>query len=432
MHKSKKINIITLGCSKNVVDSELLMGQLRANHVEVVHNSNEPAHAVVINTCGFINDAKEESIDTILQNIEVKKAGLVNKVYVMGCLSQRYRKDLEREIDHVDGFYGTNELTRIVGELGATFRTELIGERVITTPAHYAYLKISEGCDRTCSFCAIPLIRGKHRSKPVEDILKEAEQLVEGGVKEIILIAQDLTYYGVDLYAGRELSGLLEKLASIPGLDWIRLQYNYPADFPVGLLNVINNHPNICKYIDIPLQHINDRILMSMRRNFNKKRTLQLLDAIREKIPGVAIRTTMIVGYPGETDEDFRELMSFVKDQAFDRLGVFTYSHEEDTRAYRLQDNIPEPVKLARMEELMNLQQDISLIRNNSRVGSVMKVLIDRQEEDYFVGRTEFDSPEVDNEVLIKPSKGIRIGQFYDVRITSADFFDLYAEGLRD
>ena len=428
MKKSKKINIITLGCSKNVVDSEILMGQLKANNVSLAHDADEPSDAVVINTCGFINDAKEESIETILQHVEAKKAGLTGKVYVMGCLSQRYRRELEEEIDNVDGFYGTNDLDKIVKELGAEYRTELVGERMLTTPAHYAYLKISEGCDRTCSFCAIPLIRGKHRSRPVDQLVAEAKDLVGKGVKEIILIAQDLTYYGVDLNAKRQLASLLESLAAVPGLEWIRLQYSYPTDFPVEVLDVIREHENICNYMDLPLQHISDPLLKSMRRNINKSRTIQLLDTIREKIPGVALRTTFIAGYPGETDEQFSELLDFVETQQFDRLGVFTYSHEEDTRAYRLLDNIPQDVKLQRMEEIMQLQQEISLAHNHAKIGQTLKVMVDRKEGEYYVGRTAFDSPEVDNEVLITPENSILTGDFYHAKITGADFFDLYAQ----
>jgi len=425
--KNKSINVITLGCSKNVVDSEVLMGQLKAAKVEVNHDSAEPSDAVVINTCGFIGDAKQESIDVILENIEAKKSGLVDKVYVMGCLSERYKKELEEELDMVDGFYGTNDLPRVVKDLGIDYRQELIGERMLTTPCHYAYLKISEGCNRTCSFCAIPLMRGQHVSKSEETILREAEHLVANGVKELILIAQDLTYYGVDIHKQRTLARLLEKLAGINGLEWIRLQYAYPADFPLEILDVIRDHSNICKYLDMPLQHISDPLLKSMRRFITGKRTLELLDQVHSKVPGIALRTTLIVGYPGEEQKHFNELKTFVKDQQFDRLGVFTYSHEENTRAFDLIDSVPEPVKVARMEEIMEIQQDISLRKNQEKVGKSLKVLVDRQEGDYFIGRTEFDSPEVDNEVLITRQDGIIIGDFYDAHIYQADYFDLYA-----
>jgi ribosomal protein S12 methylthiotransferase len=426
--KYKSINIVTLGCSKNVVDSEVLMGQLRSSGIEVLHDSNEPSDAVVINTCGFIGDAKEESIDTILEYVEAKKDGQVDKVYVMGCLSQRYKKDLENEIENVDGFYGTEDLEKIVTELGADYRHELVGERMLTTPCHYAYLKISEGCNRTCSFCAIPLMRGKHLSRPVDQLIAEARHLAAHGTKELILIAQDLTYYGVDIAKKRTLSTLLEELSAVEGIEWIRLQYAYPTDFPVDILPVIREHKNICNYIDMPLQHISDPMLKSMRRFINKKRTLRLLDRIRQEIPGVALRTTLIVGYPGETEEQFGELKEFVSEQQFDRLGVFTYSHEEQTRAYHLVDNIPEGIKVARMEEIMALQQEISLKKNQAKVGKEMKVLVDRLEGDYFIGRTEFDSPEVDNEVLVKGKPGISIGEFHTGKITGADYFDLFMD----
>ena len=424
--KYKKINVITLGCSKNIVDSEVLMGQLRANNISVVHDSDEHTDAVIINTCGFVKDAKEESIDTILEQVEAKKAGYVKKVFVMGCLSQRYRKDLEKEIDLVDGFYGTNDMQKIITDLGIDFKKELVGERMLTTPGHYAYMKISEGCDRTCSFCAIPLMRGKHVSRPESEILGDALRLAAAGVKELILIAQDLTYYGVDLNGKRSLAQLINNISLIEGIGWIRLQYAYPTDFPLDLLEVIRDNPKVCKYIDMPLQHISDPVLKSMRRFINKKRTLQLIDTIRGKLPGAAFRTTLIVGFPGETDADFQELKEFVIQQQFDRLGVFTYSHEEGTRAYKLEDNIPEQVKISRMEEIMQVQQEISLAKNQQRIGSSMKVLIDRKEGDYFIGRSEFDSPEVDNEVLVVRNPRIRVGEFYTAKITGADYFDLY------
>jgi ribosomal protein S12 methylthiotransferase len=426
--KNKKINVITLGCSKNIVDSEVLMGQLKAANVEVIHDSADSSDAVVINTCGFIGDAKEESIEVILENVEAKKAGHVDKVYVMGCLSERYKKELEDELEMVDGFYGTTDLPRIVKELGVDYKQELVGERMLTTPCHYAYMKISEGCNRTCSFCAIPLMRGKHISKPESQVIDEARMLVSQGVKEIILIAQELTYYGVDISQQRTLPRLLEKLAGVEGLEWIRLQYAYPADFPLEIIDVMREHPNICNYLDMPLQHISDPILKSMRRFINSKRTLTLLDEIRNRLPEIALRSTLIVGYPGEELSHFEELKKFVTDQEFDRLGVFTYSHEENTRAYELADTVTEAEKVRRMEEIMDLQQDISLRKNQSKVGKSLKVLIDRQEGEYFVGRTEIDSPEVDNEVLIKGKPDIRIGEFYNASIISADFFDLYAE----
>lgn len=426
--KKQKINIITLGCSKNIVDSEVLMRQLQASGIEVLHDSNDPSDTVVINTCGFISDAKEESIDTILENVAAKKEGLVKKVYVMGCLSERYRKDLRKEIELVDGFYGTHELPKIVEELGVDYKHELVGERMLTTPMHYAYLKISEGCNRTCSFCAIPIMRGKHVSKTEEDILHEAVKLAGQGVKELILIAQDLTYYGADIYSKRTLPQLVDKLSEIDGIDWIRLQYAYPADFPLELLDVIRDNPKVCKYLDMPLQHISDPLLKSMRRFINRKRTLELLDKIRETVPGIALRTTLIVGYPGETGSQFEELKEFVAQQEFDRLGVFTYSHEENTRAYNLTDNISYLEKTRRMEAIMDIQQEISRKKNEAKVGQTLKVLIDRQEGNYFVGRTEFDSPEVDNEVLVKKNRKIKPGSFYNALITEADFFDLYAE----
>ena len=426
--RKKKINIITLGCSKNIVDSEVLMRQLEASGVEVHHDSNDPADTVVINTCGFINDAKEESIDTILENVEAKKEGLVKQVYVMGCLSERYKKDLQNEIQMVDGFYGTHELPKIVDDLGVDYKHELVGERMLTTPKHYAYLKISEGCNRTCSFCAIPTMRGKHVSKPEDEILHEAVKLSEQGVKELILIAQDLTYYGADIHKKRTLSQLIDKLSEIDNIEWIRLQYAYPADFPLELLDVIRDNPKVCNYLDMPLQHISDPLLKSMRRFVNRKRTLELLDKIRETVPGIALRTTLIVGYPGEEEKHYEELKDFVIRQQFDRLGVFTYSHEENTRAYDLEDNVPQGEKIKRMESIMDIQQEISLKKNQQKIGKRMKVLVDRLEGDYFVGRTEFDSPEVDNEVLIRKNKKIRIGEFYDALITEADYFDLYAK----
>lgn len=426
--QNHKVNIITLGCSKNLVDSEVLMGQLKAANVDVVHESDGPSDVVVVNTCGFINDAKEESIDTILRYAEARKSGLVKKVYVMGCLSQRYRKELEAELLEVDGFYGVNDLPAILKDLGVDYRKELIGERLLTTPAHYAYLKISEGCNKKCSFCAIPLIRGKHISKPIEELVHEASALASRGVKELILIAQDLTYYGYDLYKERRLASLIESLSEIEGIEWIRLHYAYPSDFPLELAGIIRDNPKVCNYLDIPLQHISEPLLRSMNRGVTKEKTLQLLAALRENNPDIAIRTTLIVGYPYETEEHFEELKSFVREQRFDRLGVFTYSPEEKTSAYYLHDAVPEEVKQERMEEIMAIQQEISMDKNQEKVGRDYKVLIDRVEGDYFIGRTEFDSPEVDNEILVESSEPLQIGNFYRIMIHRAEHFDLYGK----
>ncbi len=425
MKRLKKINVITLGCSKNLVDSEVLMRQLDSRY-EILSDSDKESEIVVINTCGFIGDAKEESIDTILSAVEAKKAGKIEKVLVTGCLSERYKKELSGEIDHVDGFYGVNDLPQILKDLDVDYKKELIGERHLTTPSHFAYLKVSEGCDRSCAFCAIPLIRGKHVSEPEEKLLKEAAFLAQQGVKELLLIAQDLTYYGIDLYGRRTIAGLVDKLTAIKGIEWIRLHYAYPAGFPEELLQLMNDNSKVCKYLDIPLQHINDRILKSMKRGLGSEGTRKLVKTMKEKVPGVALRTTLIVGYPGETEEEFEELLEFVKESEFDRLGVFQYSAEEDTSAYSLEDDVPEKVKQERFERLMELQQDISLRLNKKREGKVFKTIIDREEGGYFVGRTEFDSPEVDNEVLISSGKPLEIGKFYDVRIERADFFDLY------
>lgn len=421
-----RVNIITLGCSKNLVDSEVLMGQLKAGKIEVVHESDEPSDVVVINTCGFINDAKEESIDTILRYAEAKKEGLVNKVFVMGCLSQRYRKELEAEMLEVDGFYGVSDLPSILKDLGVDYKKELIGERVLTTPKHYAYLKISEGCNKKCSFCAIPLIRGKHVSKPVEELVHEAAHLAMQGVRELILIAQDLTFYGYDLYHERKLGVLLEELSKVNGIEWIRLHYAYPSDFPAEIADIMAQNPKICNYLDIPLQHISDPILRSMNRGVTREKTLNLLKTIRSKNPGIAIRTTLIVGYPFETDENFAELKAFVQEQRFDRLGVFMYSPEEKTSAWYLNDTVPDEIKKARMEVIMEIQQQISLGKNEEKVGMELKVLIDRKEGDLYVGRSEFDSPEVDNEILIESSEPLLTGNFYTIKIIKADFFDLY------
>ncbi len=428
--KNKTINIITMGCSKNLVDSEHLMGQLKANNLRVVHQSeDEQNDIVIINTCGFIADAKEESIDMILNAVEAKKSGDIEKVYVMGCLSERYKKELPEEIDGVDGFYGAADLPKIVRDLGADYKTELVGERVLTTPSHYAYLKISEGCDRKCSFCAIPLIRGKHKSVPKEELLIEAQKLADKGVTELILIAQDLIWYGIDIYQKQALADLITELAKINGIEWIRLHYTFPTNFPFEVLDIIRDEPKVANYIDIPLQHISDRLLRSMKRGHTGKGTRELVKSMREKVPGVAIRTTFIVGYPGETEEDFNELLDFVKEARFERLGVFTYSPEEDTAAFKLEDDVPEKIKQARKEQLMELQESISDDINQQRIGETYKVLIDRYEKPYFIGRTQYDSPEVDNEVLIAASEeDLQIGNFYNIKISNAESFDLYGE----
>lgn len=425
----KKINIVSLGCSKNLVDSEVLMGQLKANDFQVEFESNQEADVVVINTCGFINDAKEESIDTILQYINAKEKGMIENVYVMGCLSERYIKELETEIPDVDKYFGVNDINKIVTQLGGDYKKELIGERLLTTPKQYAYLKISEGCDRRCTFCAIPSIRGKHKSKPKEEIIAETRRLVAKGVKELILIAQDLTYYGYDLYGKNEFANLLESIAGIKGIEWLRLHYAYPAGFPIEILDVIKDRPNICNYIDMPIQHINTRILSLMQRGHTREGTTNLLNKIRKTLPEAALRTTLIVGFPGETEEEFNELLDFVREYKFDRLGVFTYSPEEGTRAFRLPDNVPEEVKQARLEKIMAIQQEVSLEKNTDRVGKVFKTMIDRKEGEHYIGRTEYDSPEVDNEMIIDPDgEELQIGKFYSVMVSKADFFDLFGK----
>jgi len=430
--KKPKINVITLGCSKNWVDSEVIMGQLSANGFDVQHEKkNTHDEVVIINTCGFIEKAKEESIQTILYYNELKEKGKVDQLLVTGCLSERYKKDLEVEIPGVDAYFGTTDLPRLLNFLKADYKHELLGERFLNTPSHYAFLKISEGCDRPCSFCAIPIMRGKHISKPIEEIVRETEILVSKGVKELILLAQDLTFYGLDIYKERKLASLLEALAQVKGLEWIRLQYAYPSQFPMDVLPVMNQYPNICKYLDMPLQHISDSMLKSMRRGITKKRTLDLIQEIRRQVPGIALRTTLIAGYPGETENDFEELVQFVKDQKFDRLGVFTYSHEEQTHAFTLEDNIPEEVKQERAEILMEAQQSIALEKNLLKIGREIKVLIDRKEGAYWVGRTEFDSPEVDNEVLVEAEwHYLQVGQFYQMKIERAEHFDLFASPI--
>jgi len=426
-----RIGLVSLGCAKNLIDTELLLKQLEANNFEFVYDPSDftGINTAIINTCGFINDARQESVDTILQFVNAKQHKVIDHIFVMGCLSERYRNELGKEIPEVDAFFGVNELQKIIGHLGGQYKTNLVGERRITTPPHYAYLKIAEGCDRQCSFCAIPAIRGKHLSRPVEDVVREAARLADSGVKEINLISQDTTYYGLDLYKKRLLPELLDSLANIKGLEWIRLHYTYPDGFPVNLLEVIRSHGNICNYIDIPLQHISDRILKSMRRGMNGISTRKLIEQIREAIPGVTIRTTLISGYPGETQQEFQELLNFIETYRFDRLGVFPYSHEEGTHAFNLKDNIPPDKKKGRVDELMALQESISLSLNQEKQGRRMKVIVDRKDRDYFIGRTEFDSPEVDNEVLI-PVKNIDLipGSFCEVKIIKAESFDLYAE----
>ncbi len=421
--------MVTLGCSKNVYDSEVLMGQLKAGGKEVVHEKE--GNIVVINTCGFINNAKEESINTILDYVQQKEAGLVDKVFVMGCLSERYKPDLEKEIPDVDQYFGTSELPALLKVLGADYKHELIGERLTTTPKNYAYLKISEGCDRPCSFCAIPLMRGAHISTPIEDLVTEAEKLAAKGVKELILIAQDITYYGLDLYKKRALADLLRALVKVEGIEWIRIHYAFPTGFPMDVLEVMKTEPKICNYLDIPLQHISDKILTSMKRGTTQEKTTKLLKKFREAVPEMAIRTTLIVGYPGETEEDFQALKEFVKAMRFDRLGCFTYSHEENTTAYELTDDVPEEVKLQRANEIMELQSQISWESNQEKVGKTFRCLIDRKEGNYFVGRTEYDSPDVDNEVLIDAKKHyVKIGDFTDVKIIEAADYDLYGEPI--
>ncbi|MCF8283917.1 MAG: 30S ribosomal protein S12 methylthiotransferase RimO [Sphingobacteriales bacterium] len=427
-----KINIVTLGCSKNIVDSEVLMGQLRGNKIDVSHESEKlDFGTVIINTCGFIDNAKQESIDTILKYVELKEKGDIEKVYVTGCLSQRYKSDLEKEIPNVDAYFGTNDLVRILKTVGADYKHELIGERLITTPSHYAYFKIAEGCNRPCSFCAIPIMRGGHVSKTIEDLVKEAKHLAKNGTKELILIAQDLTYYGLDIYNDRKLGDLLKHLSDIEGIEWIRMQYAYPSQFPMDVLDVMNERSNVCKYLDMPLQHITDNMLKSMRRGITKRRTIELVNDIRAKVPDIALRTTLIAGYPGETEKDVEEVLKFVEEMRFDRLGVFTYSHEENTHAYSLVDNIPDAEKQERADQIMAVQQDISLELNQAKIGKQYKVLVDRIEKDHFIGRTEFDSPEVDNEVLITAKdEYLRIGDFVQVEIESAEEFDLYAKKI--
>lgn len=428
--KKDKINVITMGCSKNIVDSEVLMGQLRANEMDVEHESQEDdANIIIINTCGFIDNAKQESIDTILRYAEEKKDGNIDKLYVTGCLSERYKENLEEEIPEVDAYFGTLDLPQLLHTLEADYKHELVGERLLTTPSHYAYFKIAEGCDRPCSFCAIPIMRGGHVSRPQEDLVAEAKKLAAQGTKELILIAQDLTYYGLDIYKKRTLADLLRALSDVEGIEWIRLQYAYPSGFPMDALEVMAERDNICNYLDIPLQHGSSNMLKLMRRGIDREKTEKLIETIREKVPGIAIRTTLIAGHPGETEEDFEEMMDFVERMRFDRLGIFTYSHEENTHSGSMDDDVPEEVKEERAAQIMEVQQDISLELNAQKIGRTYKVLFDRKEGGYFVGRTEFDSPEVDNEVLVNAKDFyVRIGDFANVKITDASEFDLFGD----
>ena len=432
--KKNKVNVVTLGCSKNLVDSEVLMGQLKANKFEVEHEGHGDEHQIVIiNTCGFVDNAKQESIDTILRYVKAKKEGAVEKLYVTGCLSERYKKDLEKEIPEVDAYFGTRELPKILKTLKADYKHELVGERLLTTPFHYAYFKISEGCDRPCSFCAIPLMRGKHLSVPIDELMLRAKTLAAKGVKELLLIAQDLTYYGLDIYKKRELANLIDKLSDTEGIDWIRLHYAFPSGFPMEVLEIMKAKNNICNYLDMPLQHITDNMLSSMRRGITKQKTIDLVNKIRDTVPGIALRTTLIAGYPGETEKDHEEMLQWVQETKFERLGIFTYSHEENTHAHLLKDDVSEKIKRKRADAVMAIQQEISMQLNKEKIGNNYKTLFDRKEGDYFIGRTEFDSPDVDNEVLVKANNDtyIRIGDFENVRITDASDFDLYGELIK-
>ena len=428
-----RINVITLGCSKNIHDSEVLMGQLRGNQMNVIHeaedlNSND---IIVINTCGFIDNAKQESIDTILQYSQLKDEGRVGKVIVTGCLSERYKPELQAEISNVDSFFGTNDLQNLLTFIGADYKHELVGERLLTTPSHFSYFKIAEGCNRPCSFCAIPLMRGKHVSKPIEDLVREAKFLAKNGTKELILIAQDLTYYGLDLYSKRNLADLIRHLSDVEGIEWIRLQYAYPSGFPMDILDVMNERSNVCNYLDMPLQHITDNMLSSMRRGITRQKTVDLVNSIRDRVPGIALRTTLICGYPGETEHDFLEMKDWVEETRFERLGCFTYSHEEKTHAHQLNDDVPEEVKQERVDAIMGVQQYISYEKNQDKIGQTFKVLIDKKEGDFFIGRTEFDSPEVDNEVLLDANIDYATpGSFVNVKIDRAEDFDLYGSRI--
>ncbi len=428
--KKNKVNVVTLGCSKNIVDSEILMAQLKGNNFDVEHESqSEDSEIVIINTCGFIDNAKQESIDTILHFSEAKSAGLVDKVYVTGCLSQRYKDDLEKEIKGVDAFFGTRELPHLLKTLKADYKHELIGERLLTTPTHYAYFKIAEGCDRPCSFCAIPIMRGKHVSTPIEELIVQAKSLAAKGVKELMLIAQDLTYYGLDIYKERALAKLVDQISDVEGIEWVKLHYAFPNGFPMDVLDVMNTKENVCKYLDIPLQHGSTKILKAMRRGITREKTEKLIEDIRERVPGIAVRTTLIAGYPGETEEDFQEMYEFVERSRFERLGIFTYSHEENTHAFNAVDDVPEEVKKERADLIMELQSGISYELNQDKVGKTYKVLFDKVEGDFYVGRTEFDSPDVDNEVLVRKDEfHLRLGDFAMVEITQADHYDLYGK----
>ncbi|HRI00923.1 MAG TPA: 30S ribosomal protein S12 methylthiotransferase RimO [Saprospiraceae bacterium] len=432
-YRKEKVQLVTLGCSKNLVDSENLMMQLDHNNYHVEHNPMDEhlAEIIIVNTCGFIDRAKEESIDTILNYASLKNEGKIQKLYVTGCLSQRYKDHLEEEIPEVDAYFGTMEMPALLNKLNADYKSELIGERILSTPSHYAYLKISEGCNRTCSFCAIPLMRGKHQSVPIEQLVIQAKSLAKQGVRELILIAQELTYYGLDLYKKRMLAELLEELCKVDGIEWIRLHYAYPSKFPTEILPVMREQAKICKYLDLPLQHISDSVLLGMKRQITKKETIELIELIRKEVPDIALRTTMLIGFPGETEEHFEELCEFIKEYQFDRLGVFQYSHEEDTSAFAINDDVPQELKEERARRLMEIQEQISHAKNEKKVGQTMRVLVDRKENGYFVGRTEYDSPEVDNEVLISDQNTYcRIGDFVEVRIMDYSEFDLFAEPI--
>lgn len=429
--KQNKINVITMGCSKNLYDSEVLMGQLKANDKNVVHE--EEGNIVVVNTCGFIDNAKEESVNTILEQIQKKETGDIDQLFVTGCLSERYKPDLEKEMPQVDAYFGTTDLPQLLKALGSDYKHELLGERHTTTPKNYAYFKVSEGCDRPCSFCAIPLMRGKHRSTPIEELVQRAEKLAQNGVKELLLIAQDLTYYGLDLYKERRLADLLRALAKVSGIQWIRMHYAFPTGFPMEVIEVMKNEPKICNYLDIPLQHISDPILKSMRRGTTQKKTTDLIENIRTILPEIALRTTLIVGYPGETEADFDNLKQWVKAMRFERLGCFTYSHEENTHAHQLEDNVPQQVKQERANEIMKIQSEISWEQNQKKLGKIYRCVIDRKQGEHFVGRTEIDSPDVDNEVLIDAKKYyLKLGDFNDVEITDATDFDLYGIPIKN
>lgn len=428
--KKNKVNVVTLGCSKNIVDSEVLMGQLKANNFDVSHESTkDDSGIIIINTCGFIDNAKQESIDTILRYAEAKKQGQIDKLYVTGCLSERYKPELEKEIPLVDAYFGTRELPRLLKTLKADYKHELVGERLLTTPNHFAYFKISEGCDRPCSFCAIPLMRGNHVSVPIEKLVEQAKHLAKNGTKELMVIAQDSTYYGLDLYKERKLAELLQKLSEVDGIDWIRLHYAFPSGFPMDVLDLMRTNEKICNYIDMPLQHITDNMLKSMRRGTTKQKTINLVNKIRDKVPGIAIRTTLIAGYPGETEKDHDEMAQWVNDTRFDRLGIFTYSHEENTHAHILNDDVPDETKQERADNIMGIQQNISFQLNQEKVGKTFKVLFDKKEGNNFIGRTEYDAAEVDNEVLVDATNNyVRVGDFANVKITKAEDYDLFGE----